>query len=190
MKIRLACPLQQDSIVDGEGIRTVIWTQGCAHKCQGCHNPQTHDFNKGYEVDIEDVKKTILQLNIQDGVTLSGGDPFFQAEASKEIARFCKEQGLSVWAYTGFTYERLSEMMEYRKDIRGLMENVDVLIDGKFDPDERSLNLQFRGSKNQRVIDVKESMECGCVVEIEKYNQENNYMGYDELAKEKEYLYI
>ena len=93
MKIRLAAEIQTDSIVDGEGIRTVIWTQGCSHNCNGCHNPETHSFEGGFLVDIEDLEKQILSVKNQDGITLSGGDPMFQPEASAQIAKFCKENG-------------------------------------------------------------------------------------------------
>ena len=98
MKIRLAGDIQTDSIVDGEGIRTVIWTQGCSHNCKGCHNPETHDHTKGIEIDVEDVKQKLSKVTNQDGVTLSGGDPFFQIEASAEIAKYCKQNDLNVWA--------------------------------------------------------------------------------------------
>ena len=102
MKIRLAADLQTDSIVDGEGIRTVVWTQGCKHNCPGCHNPETHCFDKGTLVEIEDLKERILSIRNQDGVTLSGGDPVFQPEASAEIAKFCQENGFFMFALAFF----------------------------------------------------------------------------------------
>ena len=107
MKIRLAADLQPDSIVDGEGIRTVVWTQGCPHNCKGCHNPGTHDFNGGFLVDVDDVIKELKKIEGQDGITLSGGDPMCQSEACVEICKAAKEMGLNVWCYTGFTYEAL-----------------------------------------------------------------------------------
>ena len=110
MKIRLAAPLQYDSVVDGEGIRTVIWTQGCSHNCKGCHNPETHDFNGGTLVEIEDIKKELKNLKFQDGITLSGGDPFMQPDACLEIAKFAKKIGLNVWTYTGFTFDQLKTL--------------------------------------------------------------------------------
>jgi len=131
MKIRLSSPIQSDSIVDGEGIRSVIWTQGCSHNCKGCHNPETHDFNQGFEIDTDEIKKQISQIEFQDGITLSGGDPFFQAEASLDIAQFCKENGLNVWCYTGFTFEQLNTMSKANPNIKGLLENIDVLVDRK-----------------------------------------------------------
>ena len=105
--IRLASPLQTDSIVDGEGIRSVIWTQGCSHNCKGCHNPETHDFKKGFIKDIEKLKQEISNLKNQDGITFSGGDPMFQVDAILELAKHCKKNNLNVWCYTGFTFEQL-----------------------------------------------------------------------------------
>ena len=99
MKIRLAADLQQDSIVDGEGIRTVIWTQGCPHNCKGCHNPDTHDFNDGALIDIEEIKQKVSKLKNQDGITFSGGDPMCQPKECLEIAKFAKKIGLNIWLY-------------------------------------------------------------------------------------------
>ena len=98
MKIRLARKrLERGSIVDGEGIRAVLWTQGCSHNCLGCHNPETHSFNDGYLLDIEEVKKDIDSLDIEDGITLTGGDPLYQVEAVNEIAKYAKKKGLNVY---------------------------------------------------------------------------------------------
>ncbi len=170
MKIRLASTLQPDSIVDGEGIRTVIWTQGCAHACPGCHNPETWDFNGGFLTDTDEVNKELDKLEGQDGITLSGGDPLFQPQASAEIAKHAHEIGLTVWCYTGFTYEDLLK----RKPMLDLLKHVDVLIDGKFILAERSLNIYFRGSRNQRIIDVQKSLKEGKTVVIEKYMQDKD----------------
>ena len=155
MKVRLAADLQSDSIVDGEGIRTVIWFQGCSHNCEGCHNPETHDFLGGKEYELEDIKEQIKNLECQDGITLSGGDPFFQSAAALELAKCAKEQGLNVWAYTGFLFEDLIKL----KAFKDLLEYIDVLIDGKFDITKKSMNCKYRGSTNQRIIDVKKSLE-------------------------------
>lgn len=156
MKIRLAADLQIDSIVDGEGIRTVIWTQGCSHNCPSCHNPQTHDFFGGELVDVDDVIDRLDSLEGQSGITFSGGDPMFQALSCAQIAKHAKEIGLNVWAYTGFTYEELIE--KNNPDIMNFLNYIDVLIDGRFDITKKSLDLKFRGSSNQRIIDVKESL--------------------------------
>ena len=142
MKIRLAADLQEDSIVDGKGIRTVIWTQGCSHNCPSCHNPNTHDFNGGELVELDDVLEALEDLQGQDGVTFSGGDPMFQPKACAILARKVHELGMNVWAYTGFTYEELLE--KGNKDILDFLNNIDVLIDGKFDPTLKSLDCTFR----------------------------------------------
>ena len=169
MNVRLADKLQQDSVVDGEGIRTVIWMQGCKHACVGCHNPSTHSFEGGVLVEIEDVKEELSKLTGQDGITLSGGDPLFQISATLEIAKHAKKIGLNVWCYTGFTFEELIEKTKQNKELEELLQNIDVLVDGKFVEEQKSLNLYFRGSKNQRIINMKESLKKGEVVEIRKY---------------------
>ena len=160
MVVRLAADIQPDSILDGSGIRTVIWFQGCLHNCKGCQNPETHDMNGGIVVDVDELKMKLKNLKYQSGITLSGGDPFFQPEEALEIAKFAKSIGLNVWAYTGFTYEALLS----DKSRLDLLKNVDVLVDGKFMMDKKSLNCKFRGSTNQRLIDVKKSLEAGGVV--------------------------
>ncbi|MDE6284412.1 MAG: anaerobic ribonucleoside-triphosphate reductase activating protein [Bacilli bacterium] len=155
MKVQLAADLQPDSIVDGDGIRTVIWFQGCPHKCPGCQNPETHNINEGITLDIEEVKEKINQLEYQNGITLSGGDPFMQPKSASEIAQYAHSLGYSVWCYTGYLYEVIikdEKLME-------LLKNIDVLIDGPFLLKEKSLNCKFRGSKNQRIIDVQKSLE-------------------------------
>ena len=156
MKIRLADDnILTDSIVDGEGLRAVIWTQGCSHNCKGCHNPETHDFTKGILKDIEEVKDEIKNLKLQDGITLSGGDPFFQAKACTEIAKFAKKQGLNVWAYTGFLFEDLLKS----EDAKSLLNYIDVLVDGQYDDSLHDPTLKWKGSSNQRVIDVQKSLK-------------------------------
>lgn len=164
MKVRLAGEVQPDSIVDGDGIRTVIWFQGCKHNCYGCHNPQSHDMNGGFEVDINDIFKKIDNLKYQNGITLSGGDPFFQPEAAKEIACYAHKKGYNVWSYTGFTYEQLIKLSLTKPSIKDLLENIDVLIDGKFELDKKSFECKFRGSTNQRIIDLNKTRETGELV--------------------------
>ena len=185
MKIRLAAPLQPDSIVDGEGIRTVLWTQGCIHNCQGCHNPSTHSFDDGALIDVEDIKEELSTLRFQDGITLSGGDPFCQPEAVAEIAEYSKSIGLNVWCYTGYTFENLILMSKSNKNIKKLLDNIDVLVDGKFELAKRSLNCAFRGSTNQRLIDVKKSFVENKVVEITKYD-----LNLITKTCEKKYLFV
>lgn len=186
MKIRLASDIQTDSIVDGEGLRTVIWTQGCSHNCEGCHNPKTHSFDGGFLVDTEDVKKEIAELKYQDGVTLSGGDPFFQADAVLDIAEFCQSKGLNVWCYTGFTFEKLLEMSKNNHTILELLNNIDVLVDGKFVLNLKSYDCKFRGSTNQRLINVKESLKFGKVVNYELKEDKK----LTELLKPRKALYV
>lgn len=172
MKIRLAvAEIQRDSIVDGDGIRSVIWTQGCSHRCVGCHNPETHSFQDGVLVDIEDVKKMINKLDGQDGITFSGGDPMEQAEACCELAKFCKEKGLNVWCYTGYTWEELLQRVEFYPMIFEFLKYIDVLVDGKFELTKKSYDVVFRGSTNQRLIDVQESLKTCKVVEFKKINE-------------------
>ena len=168
MKIKLATKeLLVDSIVDGEGLRSVLWTQGCSHHCEGCHNPETWDFNGGIEVDVEEVKQEIDNLTLQDGITLSGGDPFFQAKACTEIAKYAKQKGLNVWAYTGFLYENLIKIEEMKE----LLKYIDVLVDGPFILNEKSLTLNYRGSSNQRIINVPKSLKDNKIHQIKKYDR-------------------
>ncbi|MCI9110907.1 MAG: anaerobic ribonucleoside-triphosphate reductase activating protein [Bacilli bacterium] len=183
MKIRLASDLQSDSIVDGEGIRTVIWTQGCSHNCLGCHNPATHDFKGGFLTDTDEINKEISLLKAQTGITFSGGDPLFQAEACTEIAKYAKNIGMDVWCYTGFTFEELVKT----KKAKEFLKYVDVLVDGKFIMAERSLNVDFRGSRNQRIIDVPASLKEDKVVLIPKYIGERFV---DVSIPKKEHIYI
>ena len=164
MEIRLAADLQTDSVVDGEGIRTVIWTQGCPHNCLGCHNPNTHDFNDGEVVDVMEVLERIDELDNQDGITFSGGDPMCQPRACAKIAEYAKNKGLNIWCYTGYTYEQLQKLAKTNKDITGFLSLIDVLIDGPFILKERSLDSKFRGSKNQRLIDVPKTLEANEIV--------------------------
>lgn len=183
MKIRLAADLQPDSIVDGKGIRTVIWTQGCSHACPECHNPSTHDFAGGELVDVEDIIKELEKLEDQDGVTFSGGDPMFQPKECAILASACHDLGLSVWAYTGFTFEQLLNLGT--KDILNFLKEIDVLIDGKYDKYKKSMDLEFRGSSNQRIIDVPKSLENHSVVLYELNNKKNKNN-----SKKRETLYI
>lgn len=155
MIIRLAAPLQYDSIVDGPGLRTVLWTQGCKHGCPGCHNANTHNFQGGFEATTEMIKSQLQSLSMQKGITFSGGDPFEQAAACADIAAFSRALGLDIWCYTGYTYEEL--VSSNRSDWALFLSYIDVLIDGPFLLLEKDLSLPFRGSKNQRMIDITAS---------------------------------
>lgn len=148
-----------DSIVDGEGIRSVIWTQGCIHNCKGCHNPETHSFNDGFLKDVSELCEEIRQLEFQDGITLSGGDPLCQIDACLEIAKFCQSIGLNVWCYTGFKIEDLLKRCEKENKLKELLENIDVLVDSPFILELKSFDVPFRGSSNQRLIDTKKTIK-------------------------------
>ena len=170
--IRLAADLQTDSIVDGPGLRAVLWTQGCNHHCKGCQNPQTWDFNGGGLVPIEMVCEAIDELEYQDGLTISGGDPMFQPEACLKIAKYAKSKGLNIWVYTGFTYEELVELSKKNAIYMEFFKVIDVLVDGRFILEERDLSLLFRGSRNQRLIDMQKTLKEGRVIlfDEDKYN--------------------
>jgi len=159
--------LVQDSIVDGPGLRFSVFTQGCAHACEGCHNPETHDFAGGTEMTPESVIAAMLSNPLTDGVTLSGGDPFYQAADCALIARAAHERGLDVWAYTGWTFEELLKLAETDEGKRALLEETDVLVDGPFILAQRTLSLPWRGSRNQRLLDVKASLAAGRAIEKE-----------------------
>lgn len=163
--IRIA-GIEKESTVDGEGVRYVIFTQGCNHNCPGCQNPQTHSFTDGNDVEITELLTDILINPLLDGITLSGGDPFFQAKECEKLALAVKKQGLTVWAYTGFIFEEFIKFIENKpcdkrinKDMIKLLKTVDILVDGPFIIDKKSLDCIFRGSSNQRLIDVKQSLK-------------------------------
>ncbi len=170
MKLRLADELTHDSIVDGPGLRMVIWTQGCIHNCYKCHNPQTHKLDGGMLVDTEDIIDEMKSLRLHRGITLSGGEPFLQSKQLYEISRVAQLMNLDVWCYTGFQFEDIINKSNplYFYNLR-LLENIDVLIDGKFIYNKKEMGLKFRGSSNQRIIDVKRSLIQGFVVLQEEY---------------------
>lgn len=155
----------RESIVDGPGIRLVVFSQGCPHKCKGCHNPATHDPNGGYESSVENIINAIKQNPLLQGVTLSGGDPFMQAEAFAELAHRVHELGLNVITYTGYTMEQLVKGLRKYPQWERLLRNTDTLVEGPFILEKRSLLLKFRGSSNQRVIDPIATLDSGKVVE-------------------------
>ena len=160
--IRLA-GLVEDSIVDGPGLRLTVFTQGCPHRCPGCHNPQTHDPAGGHEQRVGEIVERLDDNPLLDGITLTGGEPFVQCGACLELARAAHRRGMSVWCFTGYLYEQL----EQRADARALLDEVDVLVDGPFLLAERSLELRFRGSRNQRVIDMAATRAQGSVTLVQ-----------------------
>ena len=158
MKLRIAGTVG-DSIVDGPGLRLTVFTQGCPHHCPGCHNPQTHDFSGGYDATVEELFAQYRENPLLRGVTLSGGEPFCQPAPLAELARLVHGAGGDVFCYTGYTYEQLLAMDD--PAVASLLDEVDVLIDGPFLLAERDLTLLFRGSANQRLLDVPRSRAAG-----------------------------
>ena len=156
--------LVQDSIVDGPGFRFASFAQGCPHHCPGCHNPGSHDPDGGREMTVEEVAAELLKNPMTDGLTLSGGEPFAQAADCLRLAKTAHGHGLNVWSYTGWTFEHLRD--EGTAEQRALLEELDVLIDGPFVLEQRTLALPWRGSRNQRVIDVAASLAAGEAVVI------------------------
>ena len=152
-----------DSIVDGPGIRTCVFCQGCPHHCPGCHNPETWDFGCGTPMDEEAILAIVRSNPLCRGVTFSGGEPFAQAEGFARLAKLLKEKGYEVASYSGYTFEQLLNGTPAQK---ALLQTIDVLIDGPFLQEERSLQLSFRGSRNQRILDVPKSLASGTAVEI------------------------
>ena len=157
----------RESIVDGPGIRFAVFGQGCPHNCQGCHNPDSHDFEGGYDCAIDKILEEIDKNPLLKGVTFSGGEPFCQAEEFAELGEKIRERGLSVVTFTGYTYEELLDLSN--ESINRLLEVTDLLIDGRYEADKRDLTLKFRGSSNQRIIDMKKTRETGSMVLAEEY---------------------
>lgn len=150
----------EDTMVDGPGFRTAIYAAGCTHHCLGCHNPQSWDIRAGREMTTEEILVPILADPFAD-VTFTGGDPMMQPEGFTELACAIKEQShKTIWCYTGYTYETLLTMPAQRE----LLRHIDVLVDGPFIQNLRDEQLRFRGSSNQRTIDVQRSLESGTVI--------------------------
>ena len=150
----------EDTMVDGPGMRTAIYAAGCTHHCPGCHNPQSWDIRAGEKMTTEDILRPILADPFAD-VTFTGGDPMMQPEGFTELARAIRERSRkTIWCYTGYTYEALLTMPPQRE----LMQHLDVLVDGPFVQSLRDEQLRFRGSSNQRLIDVQRSLDAGEVI--------------------------
>ena len=154
----------KESIVDGPGIRLVVFTQGCVHNCIGCHNPDTHSFSQGYYTTIDNIVEMVEKDPLLDGITLSGGDPFHQGRVCGILANRIRDMGLNVVTYTGYTFEEIMNEIDINIGWKELLYATDILVDGKFDIGKRSLLLKFRGSENQRIIDVKRSLENNQIV--------------------------
>jgi anaerobic ribonucleoside-triphosphate reductase activating protein len=156
------CGIEPESIVDGKGFRYVIFTQGCPHHCPGCHNPQSHDFGGGKLVDIKDLFDEICENPLLRGVTFSGGEPFCQTKPLTQLAKLIHAKNLDITTYTGYSYEKLLEKND--PDINALLNETDVLIDGPFLEAQKDLTLVFRGSRNQRVINLNKTRVSGYLV--------------------------
>lgn len=161
--------LVDDSIVDGDGLRFTIFEQGCTHNCKGCHNPETHKFIEKKLYDIDDIFDKIMENPLLDGITLSGGDPFFQAKENiKLMHRIKTETNLTTWAYTGYTWEEFFNYMlkneqpkhksQITDDMIEMLKLCDVIVDGKYEESLKTLDSTYIGSSNQRIIDVQNSM--------------------------------
>ena len=156
----------RESIVDGPGIRFVVFCQGCPHHCPGCHNAVTHDFNGGVDTSVDKILAAIDENPLLQGVTFSGGEPACQAAGFRALAEGLKERGLNMYMYSGYTLEQLTEMSETDADLARLLSLIDVLIDGPYEESHRDLTLEFRGSSNQRLIDMAASRAAGIVVMV------------------------
>lgn len=162
--IRIAGAIQE-SIVDGPGIRYVIFTQGCPFRCKGCHNPQSQPLNGGMDVSLRLLYDEFFSNPLVTGVTFSGGEPFIQSRPLSIFSKFLKEKGYNLWSYSGFTFDKLvSDASRYE-----LLKYLDVVVDGPFIMSQRSLDIDFRGSKNQRIIDVQESLKQNSVVLMKEF---------------------
>lgn len=164
----------EDSIVDGEGLRYVVFLQGCKHACHGCQNMHTWDFNGGNEIDTTEVYQAVLDNKLLSGLTLSGGDPFFQASNLLHLCKALKEKGVNIWAYTGFSFD---DFLNFRKGCKcdekveapmiELLNYIDVVVDGKFIESLKTLEKPYAGSSNQRIVDVQASLEQNKVIEYD-----------------------
>ena len=154
-----------DSIVDGPGIRFAIFTQGCSHHCPGCHNPEAQSFDGGKEISLDELKDHILANPLLSGVTFSGGEPFEQPLPLIELAYWIRQHDrpLSIWAYSGYTFEELCAETP-SPEATTLLKLCDVLVDGPFIQEQHSYTLRWRGSANQRIIDVPASLQSNALV--------------------------
>ena len=155
--IRLA-GIAENSLVNGKGLRKVFFSQGCSHHCEGCFNQHTWEFAGGRMFDMDELIQKVKDEPFLDGVTFSGGDPFQQADKFAYLAKKLHEANINIWAYTGYTFEELMKLAQTNPHIKQMINNVDVIVDGRFMKDKMSENLKYCGSSNQRVIDVKSSL--------------------------------
>lgn len=156
----------RESVVDGPGLRSVIFAQGCPRRCPGCHNPDSLDPDGGTLMDVDEVIAMIIKIKLISGVTFSGGEPFMQAGAFAKMADVLSRRGLNIMTYTGYTWEELLEMTEKDEEINALLERTDYLVEGPFIEAQKDLNLPFRGSRNQRIINVQESLRTKGLIPV------------------------
>lgn len=161
MTLRM-CGVEPESIVDGPGFRYVAFVQGCPHKCPGCHNPQSHTYDDGYDLSVQELYDEIKSNQYLAGVTFSGGEPFTQVKPLLELAKKVKADGLSLMSYSGYTLEELQARED--ADTDELLGLLDILVDGRFIEEQKDLTLLYRGSENQRVIDMNKTRAQGEVV--------------------------
>ncbi|MDD6190993.1 MAG: anaerobic ribonucleoside-triphosphate reductase activating protein [Firmicutes bacterium] len=171
-----------ESIVDGPGIRFAVFCQGCPHDCPGCHNPETHDFGGGYDMAVEEILKEFDKDPLLAGITFSGGEPMCQPEAFLTLAKAVKERHKTITVFTGYRFEELVAFAagwetdiippvrteEGREALKELLVLTDVLIDGPFEMEKRDISLKYRGSSNQRVIDIKKTAKAGKIISFEE----------------------
>ena len=162
-KLRVA-GIVQESYVDGPGIRMAVFVQGCNHCCSGCQNPHTWDYNSGTDIKIGKIIDDFISNPLLNGITFTGGEPMDKCDVLYQIAHVIKLFEKSVWCYTGYTYEELIERAKNDLNLYSFLRNIDVLVDGPFILDKKDLNLTFRGSSNQRIIDVQESLKANKVI--------------------------
>ena len=164
-KVIRVCGIERESIVDGPGFRYVLFVQGCPHRCPGCHNPESHDPAGGTDMTTEEVFADIMKNPHLQGVTFSGGEPFEQVPALLELGKMIREAGLSLMSYSGYTLEELQRRADPQTD--ELLSMLDILVDGRYVESLRNLTLIYRGSENQRVIDMNKTRTEGRVVEYQ-----------------------
>lgn len=161
-----------ESLTNGPGMRRVYFSQGCSHNCKGCFNKHTHSFSGGTMFSISNLVQDVVGNPLVKGITFSGGDPFEQSGSFSSLAKQFKENGYNIWSYSGYTFEEIMEISSKNIDVKNLLSNIDVLVDGKFHEELIDLKLKFRGSKNQRIIDVKQSLKLNKAVDISSLYEE------------------
>ncbi|MDR0985798.1 MAG: anaerobic ribonucleoside-triphosphate reductase activating protein [Mycoplasmataceae bacterium] len=164
-QIRLS-GIAPQSLVNGQGLRKVYFSQGCTHHCKGCFNPETWSFKDGQLFDINKLVDTLKDESYLDGVTFSGGDPLQQAEPFSYLAEKVKQLGMNIWCYTGYTWNQVVELMSKDKYVNKLIRHLDIIVDGIFVESLKDDKLKYRGSSNQRIIDVQQTLKDKKITEI------------------------